>query len=127
MSYILGDDLGPVEVVETVPFVAQAKGLLNHAEREELIDFLASNPATVAPLPRTGGVRKIRWAVKGKGKSGGVRVIYYYHSHQMPLYLVSVFSKAAKENLTSADEKIMRRFTAAIKKAYRKDLGYERI
>ncbi len=76
MSYILDRQTAPVEVIETEPFIAQAKGLLSHAEREELIDFLADNPATVAPLPRTGGVRKIRWAAKGKGKSGGVRVIY---------------------------------------------------
>ncbi|MDP6066743.1 MAG: type II toxin-antitoxin system RelE/ParE family toxin [Alphaproteobacteria bacterium] len=92
---------------------------MSHAEREELIDFLANSPVTVAPLPRTGGVRKIRWASKGKGKSGGVRVIYYYHSHQMPLYLFSVFGKSDKDNLTRAEENDLRQVTAGIKAVHR--------
>lgn len=119
MSYILDGDEGPVEVIETEPFIAQAKRLLSHAEREELIGYLASSPATMAPLPRTGGVRKIRWAAKGKGKSGGVRVIYYYHSHEMPLYLFTVFGKGDKASMTRAEENDLRQVVASIKAAHR--------
>ncbi|MDP6269611.1 MAG: type II toxin-antitoxin system RelE/ParE family toxin, partial [Alphaproteobacteria bacterium] len=58
-------------------------------------------------------------SAKGKGKSGGVRVIYYYHSHQMPLYLFSVFGKSDKDNLTRAEENDLRQVTAGIKAVHR--------
>jgi hypothetical protein len=47
-------------------------------------------------IPGTGGIRKLRWAREVMGKSGGVRVIYYFHGERMPLYLLSVFGKNQK-------------------------------
>ena len=54
-------------------------------------------------LAGTGGVRKLRWAREGRGKSGGVRVIYYFHSERLPLYLLTIFGKNEKANLTKAE------------------------
>ena len=51
----------------------------------------------------TGGVRKLRWAREGKGKSSGVRVIYYFHSEHMPLYLLTLFAKNERANLSMAE------------------------
>jgi hypothetical protein len=51
----------------------------------------------------TGGVRKVRWRRGGQGKSGGVRVIYYYHDGLMPLYLLTLFAKGDKANLTKSE------------------------
>ncbi len=51
----------------------------------------------------TGGVRKLRWGRQGRGKSGGVRVIYYVHSELMPLYLLTLFAKNERANLTKAE------------------------
>ena len=51
----------------------------------------------------TSGVRKLRWRRGGQGKSGGVRVIYYYHDDLMPLYLLTLFAKGDKANLTKAE------------------------
>ena len=51
----------------------------------------------------TGGIRKLRWARGGKGKSGGVRVIYYFQDRRIPLYLLTVFGKVEKESLSKAD------------------------
>lgn len=51
----------------------------------------------------TDGIRKLRWARQGMGKSGGVRVIYYFHNEQMPLYLLTVFGKSEKANLSKAE------------------------
>ena len=48
----------------------------------------------------TGGIRKLRWSAQGRGKSGGVRVIYYFHNETMPLFLLTVFGKGEKANLT---------------------------
>lgn len=51
----------------------------------------------------TGGVRKLRWRKGNRGKSGGVRVIYYFHSEAMPLYLLTVFGKNERANLSKAE------------------------
>ena len=51
----------------------------------------------------TGGVRKLRWGRQGRGKSGGVRVIYYVHSEAMPLYLLTLFAKNERANLSMAE------------------------
>jgi mRNA-degrading endonuclease RelE of RelBE toxin-antitoxin system len=50
----------------------------------------------------TGGLRKLRWSAHGKGKSGGVRVIYYYHNESIPLFLLTVFGKGEKVNLSKS-------------------------
>ena len=52
----------------------------------------------------TGGIRKLRWARQGGGKSGGIRVIYYFHSEIMPLYLLAAFGKNEKANLSSEEK-----------------------
>jgi len=50
----------------------------------------------------TGGVRKLRWGLGAQGKSGGVRVIYYAHSEEMPLYLLTLFAKNERANISKA-------------------------
>ena len=51
----------------------------------------------------TGGIRKFRWASGNRGKSGGVRVIYYFHNESMPLFLLTLFGKNEKANLSKAE------------------------
>jgi len=58
----------PVSVVETGTFVRQVDALLSTSSREELIGFLAFNPEAGDLIPGTGGIRKVRWAIPGKGK-----------------------------------------------------------
>ncbi|WP_177428243.1 type II toxin-antitoxin system RelE/ParE family toxin, partial [Candidatus Venteria ishoeyi] len=53
------------------------------------------------------GIRKLRWARADKGKSGGVRVIYYFHSDMMPLYLLAVFGKNEKANISAEEKHIL--------------------
>lgn len=65
-------------VVETPTFVRRAEKSLSGDEHRQLIEFLAFNPAAGDVVPETGGVRKVRFAARSKGKRGGVRVIYYY-------------------------------------------------
>jgi len=65
--------------------------------------FLAANPRAGDLIQGTGGVRKLRWRRGGRGKSGGVRVIYYFHSVAMPLYLLAVFGKNERANLSKAE------------------------
>ncbi|MEW8321914.1 MAG: type II toxin-antitoxin system RelE/ParE family toxin [Candidatus Thiodiazotropha taylori] len=55
----------------------------------------------------TGGIRKLRWARQGGGKSGGIRVIYYFHNESMPLYLLAAFGKNEKANLSTEEKRIL--------------------
>jgi hypothetical protein len=90
-------------VAETPEYVRRAERLLSPAERIEVVGFLAANPRAGDLMQGTGGVRKLRWGRGGRGKSGGVRVIYYFHSDVMPLYLLTVFGKNERANLSKAD------------------------
>lgn len=92
-----------ITVAETPEYVRRAEKLLSAADRMEVVEHLAANPNAGDLMQGTGGVRKLRWARGGRGKSGGVRVIYYFHSDAMPLYLLTVFGKNEKSNLSKAE------------------------
>jgi mRNA-degrading endonuclease RelE of RelBE toxin-antitoxin system len=107
-------------VVETPFFLRKVAGLLAESEREQLIGFLGANPDAGDVIPESGGVRKLRWAAKGKGKSGGVRVIYYFHSEAFPLFLLTVYAKNQRANLTSAERKAFKTLVPLLIKTYGK-------
>jgi hypothetical protein len=105
----------PVAVVETETFLASAARLgINETERAALVIYLAANPELGAVVPGTGGVRKLRWALPGRGKSGGARVIYYYHNESIPLYALNIYAKNQKANLSAAEKKAASKRVAAI-------------
>jgi mRNA-degrading endonuclease RelE of RelBE toxin-antitoxin system len=90
-----------ITVAEVDPFAATAaRAGLTEEERQQLTIFLARNPAVGDLIPGTGGLRKLRWAGKGKGKSGGYRVIYYYFNEAIPVYLLAVYPKNQQVDLT---------------------------
>jgi len=93
----------PMTVVETPSFLRDAKTKLNDGEREELVFFLASNPEAGTVMPETGGVRKLRWAREGTGKRGSYRVVYYYYSDSIPLFLIAIYGKNEKADVTQAE------------------------
>ena len=72
-------------------------------ERQNIIDFLAKNPQSGDIIQGTSGVRKLSWGKGDRGKSGGVRIIYYFHSDKLPLYLVTLFAKNERDNLTAQE------------------------
>lgn len=92
-------------VAETPTFSRQADRLLSPTERAEVIAFLASNPEAGDLIPGAGGVRKVRVALQGRGKRGGARVIYYYHSEVMPLYVLLIYAKNERADLTPDQKK----------------------
>ena len=63
-------------------------------------------------------MRKVRWGLAGRGKRGGARVIYYYHSEQLPLFLLSAYAKNEKENLSAAERHAMKRLVQILLAGY---------
>ncbi len=106
-------------VVETERFLRDAKPLMPVAVRAELVLYLAANPDAGDVMPDTGGVRKLRWALPGRGKSGGARVIYYYHNQGVPLFLLAAYGQNEKANLTMAERNAMKRIVPLLAGAYR--------
>jgi hypothetical protein len=66
----------------------------------------------------TGGIRKLRWQREGSGKSSGGRVVYYYHNDQYPLFLLTVFKKGKKANLTKEERNELAKFTRILIETY---------
>jgi hypothetical protein len=90
-------------IAEVPEYIRRSAKLLTEEERRDIVDYLAANPKAGDIMEGTGGVRKLRWGRQGRGKSGGVRVIYYVHSELMPLYLLTLFAKNERANLTKAE------------------------
>ena len=108
----------PMTVVETERFLKDIRPLLSESERAELVAFIGANPEAGQMIPATGGVRKIRWALPGKGKRGGARVIYYYHSAHMPVFLLAAYAKNETANLTQAERNTMKRLVPLLVAGY---------
>jgi mRNA-degrading endonuclease RelE of RelBE toxin-antitoxin system len=98
----------------TLSEIRRAEKLLSEDEHDGLIAFLASDPEAGDEIVGTGGVRKVRYGAKGKGKSGGVRVIYFY-DQDMPIYALLVYGKNERADLTAEQRKAVAAFAAAIK------------
>jgi hypothetical protein len=103
-----------VTVIETPDFIAATRKLMTDDERMALIDHLAENPLAGDLMPGTGGMRKLRWALEGRGKRGGARVIYYFHNEQIPLFALDAYAKNEKADLKPNDVVRLRRVVKAI-------------
>ena len=106
-------------VVETPPYLSDAERLFSAEERAAIVDMLAADPQCGVVVPGTGGVRKVRVAASGRGKSGGARVIYLFGGDDVPTFLLAVFAKNEKANLSQAERNSLRASTAALLQSYR--------
>jgi len=89
-------------VVELPEFQRRAKAVMTDIEREATINFIAANPEVGTSLG--GGLRKVRIPREGGGKSGGFRTLYVFGGIHMPIFLVTVFAKNEKGNLSKAEK-----------------------
>jgi len=105
-------------IVELPEFLRKSDKLLSNTERLSIINYLAAHPAAGDIMQGTGGIRKLRWSAQGKGKSGGVRIIYYHHNESMPLFLLTLFGKGEKANLTKSESNDLAKFTSLLIKNY---------
>jgi hypothetical protein len=88
-------------VVELPEFLRRAKAIMSDDERMALVNFVAANPE--AGIALGGGLRKVRIPRAGGGKSGGYRTIYVFGGIHMPIFLVTVFAKNEKDNLSKSE------------------------
>lgn len=103
-----------ITVVETDEFLTATRKLMDDEERAELVDYLAYYPTAGDVIPGSGGVRKVRWGLEGRGKRGGARVIYFFHDQDMPLYLMTAYAKNERENVSQAEIKTLKRIAQAL-------------
>ena len=108
-----------ITVVETREFQRRASTRMTEQERQEFITFIAGSPENGALMRSTGGVRKSRWGAGARGKSGGVRVIYYYHSSDIPIFLLTVFAKNERDNLSRAEQNLLKQLVTDLVAKYR--------
>jgi hypothetical protein len=96
-----------VHFVGTHVFTRQISSLLDDADYRRLQVILALKPRTGDIIRGSGGLRKIRWAVRGRGKSGGIRVIYYVVADD-EIYFLFAYAKNKQENLESSQLRVLR-------------------
>ena len=109
----------PVTVVEMPEFLSATRKLMDEAERALLVDYLAYNPMAGDLIPGTGGVRKLRWALAGRGKRGGARVVYFHQDAEMPLFVLTAYAKNERADLSQRDRNDLKRLTGSLVEAFR--------
>jgi hypothetical protein len=102
-------------VAETSIFTRRADALLNREDRATLITTLAENPAVGDLVPGLGGIRKMRFAPSGRGKSGAFRVIYYLASADVPILALLIYAKNEQDNISADQRKALLALIAAYK------------
>jgi hypothetical protein len=106
-----------VRVFATSRYEREAKRLLAEAEIATMENAIAADPESHPVVPGVGGVRKARWSREGKGKRGGVRIIYYYWVRDTEIYMLSIYAKNEQADMDAADKKAARKFVEALKNA----------
>jgi hypothetical protein len=111
-------------VIETPGFTTDAKNSgLTEVETSAIVTLLAGDPQAGDAIPGTGGARKVRFAGRGRGKSGGYRVITYYAGVDTPVFLLNVFAKGDRLNLSQRERNELRKELASLAEDYRSGVG----
>jgi len=107
-------------VVETPSYLADAERLFSSDERKAIVDRLAADPTCGVVIPGSGGIRKVRFGFGVRGKSGGARIIYLFSGVNLPVFILAVFAKNEKANLSAADRNALGKMTVAMVEDYRR-------
>lgn len=97
-----------MKIIETTIFTKRIRSLLSEEEYRNLQNELILNPEKGKVIRGSGGLRKIRWGISGKGKSGGVRIIYYWIIKKKTILMLLVYPKNEQDNLTPSQLKILK-------------------
>jgi hypothetical protein len=108
-------------VVETPDYLRDARAAgIGEDEGRSIVNFIAANPQAGDLIVGSGGARKVRFAAPGRGKSGGYRVVTYYGGVGLPIFLLAVFKKGNRVNLSRAEVNELRQELAYLASEYRK-------
>jgi hypothetical protein len=107
-------------VVETPSYLVDAERLFSTAERAAIVDRLAADPTCGVLIPGGGGIRKVRFGFGARGKSGGARIIYLFRGENVPVFLLAVFAKNEKANLSAAERNALGKMVDDLIKNYRR-------
>ena len=107
-------------VVETPGYLKAAEAIFSLAEREQIVVMVAAKPECGEVIKGTGGFRKVRVARSGMGKRGGARVIYILRGEAFPVFLITIYAKNEKENLTMQERNRLARRADEIFATYRR-------
>lgn len=97
-----------IELIETSVFTRQVERFLTGGEYRELQLALVARPAAGPVIPGSGGLRKLRWGLRGRGKRGGVRVIYYWLIAEEQIFLLFLYPKNERSDLSPAELRLLR-------------------
>jgi len=98
-----------MEVVETSVFTRRIESLLDEDEYRALQTHLVENPESGAIIPGSGGIRKIRWGLKGRGKRGGARVVYFWAVRRDRILMLYAFAKNEREDLSKEQLSLLKK------------------
>ncbi|MBP8035206.1 MAG: type II toxin-antitoxin system RelE/ParE family toxin [Burkholderiaceae bacterium] len=107
-------------VVELPEFIRRVTKILSVTDREEVIAYLSENPLSGVLIQETGGLRKLRWSRAGHGKRSGARIVYYFHNESMPLYLLTVFAKGERENMSKDQRNQLAKLTTVLVQTWKR-------
>lgn len=94
--------------IETSVFSKRLPGVLDDESYQQFQLHLARHPLAGDVIAGSGGLRKIRWAASGRGKRGGARVIYYYMDDESQIWLLLIYAKNDKQDLSAAEKKVLK-------------------
>ena len=106
-----------MKIVPLPRYEKQIRKLVSADERLAMELEIAAEPLKFPVMPQTGGCRKARWSRGNRGKSAGIRAIFYYYVVGDTVYLIDVYPKNEKENLTDAEKSQLKRLSKAIERA----------
>lgn len=107
-------------VVETPSYLADAERLFSPEERKAIVDRLASDPTCGVLVPGGSGIRKVRFAFGARGKSGGARIIYLWTGADLPVFMLTVFAKNERANLSAAERNSLGKLVGVMIENYRR-------
>jgi hypothetical protein len=95
-------------VIETPVYSNKVGGILTEDERDAFAAFIAANPTAGSVVRGSGGVRKVRWAQQGRGKSGGSRVIYFNRLDCGEIWLLTIYAKGDKSTIPAHELQLIK-------------------
>lgn len=98
-----------MEIIETSIFTRKIRELISDEEYGELQFALIQRPDIGVVIPQSGGVRKICWPGSGRGKRGGIRVIYYWYVNEQQVYMLLAYAKNKQANFSAAELKVLKK------------------